>query len=79
MGKTGDIYKKIGEIKGKFYARVGSIKYRNGMCLTEAEDIKKRWQEYTEELYQKDLQDQDNHDGMITRHSSLPRARNPGM
>ena len=44
MGKTGDIYKKIGEIKGKFYARVGSIKYRNGMCLTEADDIMKRWQ-----------------------------------
>ena len=79
MRKTRDLFKKIRDTKGTFHQKMGSIKDRNGMDLTEAEDIKKRWQEYTEELYQKDLQDQDNHDGMITRHSSLPRARNPGM
>ena len=66
MGKTRDLFKKIRDTKGTFHAKMGSIKDRNGMDLTEAEDIKKRWQEYTEELYQKDLQDQDNHDGMIT-------------
>ena len=66
MGKTRDLFKKIGDIKGIFHAKIGSVKDRNGMDLTEAEDIKKRWQEYTEELYKKDLHDQDNHDGVIT-------------
>ena len=66
MGKTKDLFKKIRETKGIFHAKMGSIKVRNGMDLTEAEDIKKRWQEYTEELYKKDLHDQDNHDDMIT-------------
>ena len=66
MGKTRDLFKKIRDIKGTFHAKVGSIKDRNGMDLTGAEDIKKRWQEYTEELYKKDLHDPDNHDGMIT-------------
>ena len=79
MRKTRDLFKKIRDTKRIFHAKMVTIKDRNDMDLTEAEDIKKRWQEYTEELYQKDLQDQDNHDGMITRHSSLPRARNPGM
>ena len=66
MGKTRDIFKKIRDTKGTFHAKMGSIKDRNGMDLTEAEDIKKRWQEYTEELYKKNLHDQDNHDGVIT-------------
>ena len=66
MGKTRDLFKKIRDTKGIFNAKMGSIKDRNGMDLTEAEDIKKRWQEYTEELYKKDLHDPDNHDGMIT-------------
>ena len=66
MGKTRDLFKKIRDTKGTFHAKMGSIKDRNGMDLTEAEDIKKRWQEYTEELYKKDLHDQDNHDGVIT-------------
>ena len=66
MGKTRDLFKKIRDTKGKFHAKMGSIKDRNGMDLTEAEAIKKRWQEYTEELYQKDLHDSDNHNGMIT-------------
>ena len=66
MGKTRDLFKKIRNTKGTFYAKMGSIKERNGMDLTEAEDIKKRWQEYTEELDKKDLHDQDNYDGMIT-------------
>ena len=61
MGKTRDLFKKIRDIKGIFHAKMGSVKDRNGMDLTEAEDIKKRWQEYTEELYKKDLQDPDNH------------------
>ena len=65
MGKTSDLFKKIGDTKGTFHAKMGSIKYRNGMDLTEAEDIK-RWQEYTEELYKKDLHSQENHDGVIT-------------
>ena len=64
-GKTRDLFKKIRDTKGIFHAKMGSIKDRNGMDLTEAEDIKKRWQEYTE-LYKKDLHDPDNHDGMIT-------------
>ena len=66
MGKTRDLFKKIRNIKGTFNAKMGSIKDRNGMDLTEAEDIKKRWQEYTEELYKKDLHDPDNHDGVST-------------
>ena len=66
MGKTRDLFKKIRDTKGTFHAKMGSIKDRNGIDLTEAEDIKKRWQEYTEELYKKDLHDQDNHDGLIT-------------
>ena len=66
MGKTRDLFKKIRDTKGAFHAKVGSIKDRNGMDLTEAEDIKKRWQEYTEELYERDLQDPDNHDDVIT-------------
>ena len=70
MGKTGDLFKKIRDIKGAFHAKMGLIKDRNSMDLTEAEDIKKRWQDYTEELYKKDLHDPDNHS---------PRARHPGM
>ena len=66
MGKTKKLFKKIRHTKGKFRAKMSSIKDRNGMDLTEAEDIKKRWQEYTEELYKKDLHDPDNHDGVIT-------------
>ena len=66
MGKTGDLFKKIRYTKGTFHAKMGTIKDRNGMDLTEVEDIKKRWQEYTEELYKKNLHDPDNHDGMIT-------------
>ena len=63
MEKTGDLFKKIRDIKGTFHAKMGSIRDRNGMDQREAEDIKKRWQEYTEELYKKDLHDQDNHNG----------------
>ena len=66
MGKTRDLFRKIRDIKGTFQAKMGSIKDRNCMALTEAEDIKKRWQEYTEELYKKDLHDPDNHGGVIT-------------
>ena len=66
MGKTRDLSKKVRDTKGTFHAKMGSIKDRNGMEITEAEDIKKRWQEYTEELYKKDLHDPDNHDGVIT-------------
>ena len=73
MGKTRDLFKKIRDAKGTFHAKMGSIKDRNGMDLTEAEDIKKRWQEYTEVLYKKDLNDPDNHDN----HS--PRARHLGI
>ena len=66
MGKTRDLFKEIRGTKGTFHAKMGSIKDRNGMDLTEAEDIKKRWQEYTEDLYKTDLHDPDNHDGVIT-------------
>ena len=66
MGKTRDFLKEIRDTKGTFHAKMGSIKDRNGMDLTEAEDIKKKWQEYTEELYKKYLHNQDNHDGVIT-------------
>ena len=66
MGKTRDLFKKIRDTKGTLHAKMGSVKDRNGMDLTEAEDIKKRWQEYTEELYKKDLHNPDNHNGVIT-------------
>ena len=66
MGKTRDLYKKIRDTKGPFHAKMGSIKHRNGLDLTEEEDIKKRWQEYTEELYKKHLHDPDNQNGVIT-------------
>ena len=75
MGKTRDLFKKIRDTKGIFHAKMGLIKDRNDMDLTEAEDIKKRWQEDTEELYKKYLHDRDNHDGCD--HS--PRVRHPGM
>ena len=74
MGKTRDLFEKMRDTEGTFHAKMGWIKDRNGMDLTEAEDIKKRWQEYTEELYKKDLHNPDNHDGVIT----YP-ARHPGM
>ena len=74
MGKTRDLFKKIRDTKGTFHAKMGSIKDRNGLDLTEAEDIKKTWQEYTEELYKKDLHDPDDHDDVITN-----LARHPGM
>ena len=67
MGKTRHLFKKIRDTKGTFHAKMGTIKGRNGMDLTEAEDIKKRWQEYMEELYKKDLHDLNNHDGVITQ------------
>ena len=66
MGKTRDLFKKIRDTKGTFHRKMDTIKDRNGMDLTEGEDIRKRWQEYTEELYKKDLHDPDNHDGVIT-------------
>ena len=66
MGKTRDLFKKIRDTKETFHAKMSSIKDRNGMDLTEAEEIKKRWQEYTEELYKKHLNDLDNHDGVVT-------------
>ena len=75
MGKTKDLSKKIRDTKGTFHAKMVTIKDRNVMDLTEAEDIKLRWQEYTEELYNKDLHDPENHDGVV--HS--PRSRHPGM
>ena len=76
MGKTRNLFKKIRDIKGTYHAKIGSIKDRNGMDLTEAEDIKKRWQEYTE-LYKKDLNDPDNHDGMITNLSWNAKSSGP--
>ena len=66
MGKTRDLFKKITDTKGNFHAKIGTIRERNGMDVTEAADIRKGWQEYTEELYKKDLYDQHNHDGVIT-------------
>ena len=66
MGKTRDLFKKIRDTKGTFHAKMGTIKDRNGIDLTEADDIKKRWQEYMKELYKKDLHDSNNHDGVIT-------------
>ena len=67
MGKSRDLFKKIKDTKGTFHAKLGTIKDRNGMDLTEAEDIRNRWQEYPEELYKKDLHGPDNHDGVITQ------------
>ena len=67
MGKTRDLFKKIRDTQGTFHAKMGSIKDKNGMDLTEAENIKKKWQEYTEELYKKDLHDPENHGGVITQ------------
>ena len=72
MGKTRDLVKKIRDTKGIFHAKMGTIKDRNCMDLTEAEDIQKRWQEYTEILYKKDLHDPDNHDGVITHLEQTP-------
>ena len=66
MGKTRDLFKKIRDTKGTLHAKMGSIKDRNGIGLTEAEDIKKKWQEYREDIYKKDLNDPDNHNGVIT-------------
>ena len=66
MGRTRDLFKKMRDTEGTFHAKMGTIKDKNGMDLTEAEDIKKRWQEYTEELYKKDFRDPDNHNGVIT-------------
>ena len=71
MGKTRNLFKKIRDTKGNFHTKVGSIKDRNGVDLTEAEDIKKRWQEYTEELYKKDLHNPDNHDRVRARHPGI--------
>ena len=70
MGQTRDLFKKIGDTKGTFHAKMGSVKDRNGRDLTEAKEIKKRWQEYTEELYKKDLHDPGNHGGVITHTQS---------
>ena len=78
MGKTRDLFKKITDTKGTCHAKMGSIKDRNGMDLTEAEDIKKKWQEYTEELYKKDLHNQDNNDGVITHlEPDILKSRGP--
>ena len=77
MGKTRDLFDKIKDTKGIFHAKMDSVKDRNGMDLTEATDIKKIWQEYTEDLYKKDLNDSHNHDGYLVDHS--PRARYPGV
>ena len=74
MGKTRGCFKKIADTKGTFHAKMGTIKERNGRDLTEEEDIKKRWQEYTEELHKEYFHDTDNHDGVITH-----KARHPGM
>ena len=81
MGKSRDLFKKIRYTKGTCHAKMGSIKDRNGMDLTEAEDIKKRWQEYTEELYKKDLHYPNNHDGVITHndHTRIPISPHPGQ
>ena len=74
MGKIRDLFKKIKDIKGTFHAKMGTIKHRSGKDLTEAEEIKMKWQEYTEELYKKSLNDTDNHNSVVTR-----RARHPGV
>ena len=77
-GKTRDLFKKIRDTKGTFHAKMGSIKDRNSMKLTEAEDVKKRWQEYTEELYKKGLNDPDNHDGVITQSQTSWSVKSSG-
>ena len=79
MGKTRDLFKKIRDTKGTFHAKMGSVKDINGMDLTESEDIRKRWQEYTEELYKTDLCDPNNHKVMITRVITHLRDRHLGM
>ena len=79
MGKTRDLFKKIRDTKGIFHAKMGTKKDRNGMDISEAEDIKKKWQEYTEQWYKKDLHDPDNLDGVITHSSWNGWARHPGM
>ena len=78
MGKTRELFKKIRDTKGNFHAKMGTIKDRNGMDITEAEDIKKRWQEHTEELYTKDLHNPDNHDGAITHIEPVPGMQSSG-
>ena len=78
MGKTRDHFKNIRDTKGIFHAKMGSIKDRKGMDLTEAEDIKKRWQEYTEELHKKDFYDTDNHDGLITQSQTSWNVKSSG-
>ena len=78
IGKTRDLFKKIRDTKGTLHAKMGSIKDRNGMDPTEAEDIKKRWQEYTEELYKKDLHDLDNHDCVITQSQTSWNVKSSG-
>ena len=78
MRKTRDLFKKIRDTKGTFHAKMGSIKDRNGMDLPEAEDIKKRWQKYTEELYKKDLHDPDNHDGVLTQSQTSWNVKSSG-
>ena len=80
MGKTRDLFKKRSDTKGNFHVKMGSIKDRNGVDLTEAEDIKKRWQEYTEKLYKKDLHDPDNHDDVITHlESDILESKSSGL
>ena len=79
MGKTRDLFKKIRDTKGPCHAKIGSVKDSNGMDLTEAEDIKKSWQEYREELYKKDLHNPDNHDGVITLLEQTPPRASHGM
>ena len=79
MGKTRDLFKKIRNIKGIFHAKMGTIKDKNGMDLTDADDIKKRWQQYTQELYKKDLHDSDNHDGVITHTHVEPDILESGV
>ena len=78
MGKNRDLFKKIRDTKGTFHAKMGSIKDRNGMDLTEAEDIKKRWQEYTEELYRKHLNDLDNHDSVLVQKQTSWSVKSSG-
>ena len=78
MGKTIDLFKKIRDTKGTFHAKMGSIKDRNGMDLTEAEDFKKRWQEYTKELFKKDLHDPDNHNAVITQSQTSWNVKSSG-
>ena len=78
LGKTRDLFKKIRDTKGTFHANMGSIRDRNGIDLTEAEDIQKRWQEYTEELYKKDLHDPDNQDGVITQSQTSWNVKSSG-